>query len=303
MSKQLKYKFDYIENCNMCGDSNQHHKIIGKRLNQTQGKSPKKKIGITVTICKCNTCGLIYSNPQPAPFDLQDHYGIPPENYWRPDSFVEDDAYAMHKIIRFKELRAFKEGMKFLDIGAGLGKTITLAAKSGFDAYGFEPSQSFYQSAVDKMGINPDKLKLASIEEVIYPENTFDFISFGAVLEHLYDPSQSINKAMKWLKPNGLIHIEVPSSDWLINKIINFAYRIKGTDYVANLSPMHNPFHLHEFALKSFIEHSKKNNYQIAFHEYFVCQTYLPKFLDIFIIPYMVRTKKGMQLSIWLTKK
>ncbi|MBK8291297.1 MAG: methyltransferase domain-containing protein [Flammeovirgaceae bacterium] len=58
--------------------------------------------------------------------------------------------------------------------------------------------------------------------EVVYPENSFDFISFGAVLEHVYSPADSILRTLRWLKPNGIIHIEVPSSDWLINKIINF---------------------------------------------------------------------------------
>jgi 2-polyprenyl-3-methyl-5-hydroxy-6-metoxy-1,4-benzoquinol methylase len=45
---------------------------------------------------------------------------------------------------------------------------------------------------------------------VIFPEAHFDFITFGAVLEHLYDPSMSIHKAMSWLKPSGIMHIEVP---------------------------------------------------------------------------------------------
>ena len=73
--KQLTYHFNFIGHCNMCGSLAGNHKILGKRLNQSQGKNPQKKTGITTTICKCTTCGLIYSNPQPVPLDIQDHYG------------------------------------------------------------------------------------------------------------------------------------------------------------------------------------------------------------------------------------
>ena len=174
--------------------------------------------------------------------------------------------------------------------------------EQGFDAYGLEPSETFHERAISKMGINADRLKLSMVEEADYPENFFDFISFGVVLEHLYDPSSAIKKAIQWLKPNGVIHIEVPSADWLINKIINTYYKAIGSDYVANLSPMHEPYHLYEFSLQSFKQNAKLNNYEVAFHEYFVCQTFMPKIADYFLKPYMRRTNKGMQLCVWLRK-
>ncbi|MBK8291298.1 MAG: hypothetical protein IPK96_10505 [Flammeovirgaceae bacterium] len=87
---QKKYTFNYLKRCNMCGSDTTTHTILGKRLNQSQGKKPRNKIGITTTVLKCKDCGLIYSNPQPIPNNLQDHYGIPPEDYWKDEYFVED---------------------------------------------------------------------------------------------------------------------------------------------------------------------------------------------------------------------
>jgi len=287
----------------MCGSLADKHKVLAKRLNQSQGKNPKKKIGISTTICKCNNCGLIYSNPQPIPFDLQDHYGIPPEDYWKNEDFTVPDYFYKGEIEQLRALLDIRQGMRSLDVGAGLGKGMIVFSKAGFDAYGLEPSVPFYENAINKMRINPDKLKLGKIEDIDYPENNFDFITFGAVLEHLYDPSSAILKAMKWLKPNGIIHIEVPSSEWLVNKIINFYFLIRATDYISNLSPMHTPFHLYEFGLKSFKEHASQNDYEIAFHQFYVCQTYMPGILDFFIKPYMHWTNTGMQLCVWLRKK
>lgn len=287
----------------MCSSPTNTHKIFGKRLNKSQGKNPKNKIGITTTILKCSNCGLIYANPLPIPFNLQDHYCVPPETYWTEEYFSIDKNYFFEEIRKLKTLLNLRNGSKSLDIGAGIGKCIIALSEAGFDSYGLEPSESFYKRAIENMNIDPSKLKLGMIENTDWPDNYFDFITFGAVLEHLYSPSESIIKAMNWLKPNGIIHIEVPSSNWLINKIINFYYKLKCVDYVGNISPMHEPYHLYEFGLKSFQELARNHNYEIAYYEYYVCQSYMPKIFDYILKPYMKWTNTGMQLCIWLRKK
>ena len=287
----------------MCGCDSTNHKILGKRLNQSQGFNPRKKVGITTSIAKCQNCNLIFSAILPIPNNIQDHYGIPPENYWKEDYFKLEDNYFKDEIETLKNLITLDIKSKALDIGAGVGKCMLALNRAGFDSYGLEPSEPFYQRAVEKMGIDISKLKLTSIEDAKYPENEFDFITFGAVLEHLYNPSASIEKAIKWLKPGGVIHIEVPSSKWLINRIINFSYKIRGLDYVGNISPMHIPYHLYEFDLKSFLLNSKLNNYNVIHHQYFVSETYLPKIFNPIIKPYMKLTNTGMQLVVWLQKK
>jgi 2-polyprenyl-3-methyl-5-hydroxy-6-metoxy-1,4-benzoquinol methylase len=192
---------------------------------------------------------------------------------------------------------------KALDIGAGIGKCMKALEKAGFDVYGIEPSEPFYRMAVEKTGVNPEKLRREHVEDGSFAENSFDFITFGAVLEHLYDPSETIRKALVWSKPNGLIHIEVPSAHWLINKIANLYYRMIGTDYVVNLSPMHPPYHLYEFSVESFRRNALRNNYKIVHIEYSVCRTFMPKVLGAALKPIMKITNSGMQLCIWLAKK
>ncbi len=280
MSKRLHYYFNYRDHCEMCQDSTVNHKILGQRLNQSQGFNPKTKSGISTTIMQCTNCKLIYANPMPIPFSLQDHYGVTPEDYWKPSYFQIEENYFADQVARFKSLKQFKNGMKALDVGAGIGKCIIALIKAGFDASGFEPSKSFYERALNKMNIDQKRLKLGMIEEVEYPENEFDFINFGAVLEHFYNPAACIGRAMKWLKPGGLMQIEVPSSDYIVSKFINTYFRIIGTNYVTNLSPMHDPFHLYEFSLESFKAYVKQSSeYSIAFHEYYVCSAEpFPKF-------------------------
>ena len=89
----LRYTFKHISSCNMCGSPAQSHKILGKRLNQSQGMNPGKKAGVTTTVIKCTNCELIYSNPQPIPFAINDHYGVNPDEYWTAGYFIQDENY------------------------------------------------------------------------------------------------------------------------------------------------------------------------------------------------------------------
>jgi ubiquinone/menaquinone biosynthesis C-methylase UbiE len=302
--QQYRYTFTEIESCVMCGSPSSQNYILGQRLNKSQGYKPKSKTGITTTVQKCSNCSLIYSNPQPVPYDIQDHYGIPPENYWTEKYFTVDKNYFSYQIGIAKKLINFQPGMKALDVGAGIGKCMVALNRSEFDAYGLEPSTTFRDKALEKMNLDSERLKLGMLEEMDYEENTFDFITFGAVLEHLYNPAYCIERTMKWLKPGGVIQIEVPSSNWLIPKFFNLYFKLIGTNYTTNLSPMHEPFHLFEFTLKSFQELAKKLNYEIAFNEIQVCSIYhIPSFLHPLLRWYMKKTGTGMQLTVFLRKK
>jgi ubiquinone/menaquinone biosynthesis C-methylase UbiE len=305
MEKRMKkYYFEEIIKCEMCGDLTEKHKILGQRLNKSQGFSPKKQTGVSVSIKKCRNCNLIYSSPLPKPFDIQDHYGTPPEEYWLPNYFEWTPDDFSDQIKTVKNLLPFKDGMKALDIGAGLGKSMLSLNNAGFDTFGFEPSIPFYERAISKMNIRADRLKLGMIENIDYEENTFDFITFGAVYEHLYHPASSLEKALKWTNQNGIIQIEVPSSNHLIAKFINFYYYLRGTNYVTHLSPMHAPFHLYEFGLESFEKLSSKLNFKIEKYHYDVCSIYfVPKIFHSILRQYMKWTNTGMQLTIYLRKK
>ena len=301
INKEIEYKLVFRDECEMC--KSKDVKLLGKRLNTAQGKKPKNKVGISVSIMECNKCGLIYPEPLPIPLNIQDHYGVNPDSYWNDDYFKFDKNYFKSEIETVKKLYQGEGQIKALDIGSGIGKCMTSLNKAGFDAYGLEPSETFRKLAIERGGITEDRLFLSPIEDFEFEENFFDFVTFGAVLEHLYHPETAIKKAFSFLKPGGLIHIEVPSSDWLIARLANRFYKFTRQDYVVNLSPMHSPYHLYEFSLDSFNKIANKLGFEVAHYDYFVCQTYAPKPFDRFLANYMKKTNKGMQLSIWLRKK
>jgi ubiquinone/menaquinone biosynthesis C-methylase UbiE/rRNA maturation protein Nop10 len=303
-STPLRYTFKPVTQCEMCGDSTAQHKVLGLRLNKSQGLSPRSKTGIAASIKRCSNCGLVYSTPQPIPSSIQDHYGVPPESYWDSAYFDIEESYFVPQIEKAKSLINFKPGMKSLDVGSGIGKGIVAMAKAGFDSYGLEPSETFYKKSQEYTKVGEDKLQLSSIEDAQYDDNTFDFISMKAVVEHMYTPSASLAKAAKWIKPGGVIYVEVPSADYFVTGFIDLYFKLIGTNYTSHISPMHEPYHLFEFTQRSFEENGKINNYTITGIDYDVCEImFFPRLLHPLLRKYMELTKKGMDIQVWLKKK
>ena len=222
----------------MCQSKSDTHKVLGNRLNKSQGLWPNKKIGISTKVVQCFNCKLNYSNPQPIPINFGDHYEIDVESYWKDDylNSKTDISQLIKKLNQYINLE--KESLA-LDIGAGFGQMMNALKNEGFNAYGIEPSKPFYDFAIKKNNIS-EKL---------------------------------------------LLHKSIESSS-----------------YCSNLSPMHEPFHLYEFSLKSFIENGKINNYKVVNHTYAICETFLPKVFDPILKTIMKQTDTGMEIYLLLQK-
>lgn len=296
------YTFKPIERCSMCGDPTDRHIVLGRRLNKKQGRNPRKERGVGTTIMRCRSCGLVYCDPQPVPMSIDDHYGVPPESYWDPSYFKVPADYFIREVKVSRQLLG--EGRKrALDIGAGLGYAMVQLEKAGYETHGLEPSAPFRDRAISKIGVPSDRLRLGSVEDADYPAESFDFINLCVVLEHIGDPGAALARALTWLKPGGVIHVEVPSSDWLIVRMTNLYYKLRRSECVGNLSPMHAPYHLHEFTVGSFRAHGRTNGYIVERYAHYVCPTYLPKVLDIIARPLMAWTRTGMEVAVWLRKE
>ena len=269
-------------------------------MNLSQGVRPTRRRGVSTTIVRCGTCGLVYADPQPIPSTFEQHYGTSPEEYWQAHDLADEPCYFDGQIENFLRLWSGTGQPRALDIGAGVGKAMRKLAQRGFDTFGLEPSRPFVDAALERGGIPPDRLVCESVESASYPPRSFDFIAFAAVVEHLYDPAAVIERTIGWCAPGGLVHIEVPSSQWLINRLVNLAYRLQGLDYCANISPMHVPYHLYEFTLESFRRHGQRAGYEVAEWTRYVADTLLPKPLARPAARVMEATGTGMQLAVWL---
>jgi 2-polyprenyl-3-methyl-5-hydroxy-6-metoxy-1,4-benzoquinol methylase len=104
------------------------------------------------------------------------------------------------------------ENNKVLEIGAGSCDTLIAIKKLklAMEVVGIE-----LMELIDSQQHNSeiDKLIIGNIEniELDLPEEYFDVIICGDVLEHLIDPWNTLKKLYKHLKPDGIIIISVPN--------------------------------------------------------------------------------------------
>ena len=153
------------------------------------------------------------------------------------------------------------------------------------------------------MNIPKDRIICSSIEAAEFSSNQFDFINVYNVAEHVYHPFATIEKALRWLKPGGLIHIEVPYSKYLVSRVINTYYSLTGTNYVTHISPMHVPYHLYEFHQKSFEFAAKRLGASIVEMKVFAGGAVGIPFAGSKLLRNIMKwTDTGPDITVWITK-
>ena len=293
------YNFRKIDKCNMCGSNSHNHKLLGKRFNRSQGIFFKKKINdISTNIYKCTKCNTIFTNPIPYPNSGFKRY----EELNYTDMLNFDDKIYEHELLILQK-NIKKNKPKFLDIGCGNGYLLNKLNNKNFDVYGIEPVKKYFDICIKEFPYLKNKVENIDIENYNKKIN-FDIISFNSVLEHLIDPKEQLRSSLDKLEKGGIIHIEVPHSNWLLSKLINFFKRLTLQNNVTNLSPMHPPYHYYEFSKKSFEVNSKIMGYKILYYYIRVSDIELkiPNYLKLFLKTLMKYTNTGKQLIIFLEK-
>jgi len=94
-----------------------------------------------------------------------------------------------------------------LDVGASRGYFLKEAKARGWSIAGIESGYDAVLFAKERFGIDVEH---GSIESIDLGDKKFDCIHMSHVLEHLYDPIDSVKKLLASLRPGGLLIIEVP---------------------------------------------------------------------------------------------
>lgn len=99
---------------------------------------------------------------------------------------------------------------RILDFGCGWGFFLSGAKERGWEPYGLEPlsGSAIYACAQFGATVVADVLR-----EDTFPAEHFDAITAFQVFEHLPDPADALQKLRRFLRPGGVIFIEVPNID------------------------------------------------------------------------------------------
>ncbi|MCX7073523.1 MAG: class I SAM-dependent methyltransferase [Methylococcales bacterium] len=158
----------------------------------------------------CKNCGLVFSDPFPIDTAeyYQKNYRILYKGTYNP-KIKHIYRAANVAIERYKRLDAHLAGKKkVLEIGSGGGEFSYLLTKKGFDVSAIEPNEGYGNYSKEQYGLN---VQIGFAQNLEFAAETFDFITMSHVLEHVDNPTTMLEKLRTWLKPNGILALEVPN--------------------------------------------------------------------------------------------
>lgn len=114
--------------------------------------------------------------------------------------------------IRWDIIDLIPEGNhRILEVGCGAGNTLLKLKEihKAQEIYGLEMNEGIAQAHIKDV----DRVIVGDVEKIDppFPDEFFDYIIFGDVLEHLIEPKKILKKYAKYLKMDGMIVASIPN--------------------------------------------------------------------------------------------
>lgn len=141
------------------------------------------------------------------------------------ESRIDESAHLHPRRLALVQKHINLSNCKALDIGAGLGQFQLLLQTHGAEARGIEPSAIRREYAQEKFGTN---LHSELVDHNYWQREysrRFDLITLWDVIEHVNFPRETLQSAIKLLKPGGVLFLDTPSRDVLSYKLSQNFYR------------------------------------------------------------------------------
>jgi 2-polyprenyl-3-methyl-5-hydroxy-6-metoxy-1,4-benzoquinol methylase len=128
------------------------------------------------------------------------------------------------------------EGGRLLEVGCGSGGMLKGLADLGWEVAGVD----FDPVAVAACRSKGLRVELGTLEDQLYPRNSFDALVMSHVIEHVHDPVALLSECRRILAPGGKLSLTTPHLDALGHRLFRSSWFC--------LDP---PRHLHLFSVKS----------------------------------------------------
>ncbi|MCF6268040.1 MAG: class I SAM-dependent methyltransferase [Desulfuromusa sp.] len=181
---------------------------------------------IDSTIYTCQNCDFHFLNQlddNSKNFDNTIQLSNQHRNYIK--SRIDENSNLHLKRLKFVQSHITISNCKALDVGAGLGQFQRLLETRGAETKGIEPSPIRRDYALEKFGIN---LHSKLVDEEYWQAGFtqyFDLITMWDVIEHVNFPKETLESAIKLLKPGGMLFLDTPSREVLSYRLSQQFYR------------------------------------------------------------------------------
>ena len=166
------------------------------------------------TYVKCLNCSMVYLNPVFTDTALTDYYV---KNHSVQARVVTDDI-SFYRRLYNKGLDSIEAGRRpghILDVGCSSGLFLDLARKRGWQTYGIELNRREFDMAQKKGHAVYDE----PLEKIRFAVK-FNAIALWDVFEHIKDGSGYLTAMKHMLGDNGVIFMQIPSSDALAARVL-----------------------------------------------------------------------------------
>lgn len=243
-----------------------------------------KKPGV-FCIEKCKHCGLVFQNPRVKQENIAFYYDIDPYvslslakeepkklgpwQWVQKKTLVEHFHYPLAKnsplfyllmapfkiFLKIKAFPDFKPQGNLLEIGCSNGEFLAQLKNLGWKVRGVEMGKISSDFGRNTRGLDIENKK---IEECSFPSQEFDAIVFRMVLEHLYQPFDSLKEITSWLKNGGQLVFSIPYFN-------GFEFQVFGSYCYGLQLPTHITF-FNKKIVKGFLESLGYENIKFYHH-------------------------------------
>lgn len=235
MTQESFFEFQKI-NCPAC--DGRESRSIGWR----GGDAHQNGAGVKTAIVRCKKCSHQYPNPMPFPkVELEEIY-VEVDEYFHGHDIEKKKENGLRLMGEFEQ-KLGRKG-RFLDVGCGAGEVLWAAKESGWNSTGIDPSKEFIEIAKKRLGVDG---RVTTLEDARFPDGHFDAVFMGGIIEHLYNPFETLREVHRVLQPNGCLFFDAPNEDGLYMRLGNLYMRLRGKDWVVVMAPTFPPYHVQGF--------------------------------------------------------
>ena len=177
----------------------------------------RRDLGIKnkLEIVSCLECDTIYTPYSPwysstyYYVDYHEHCDPAPNAYVRA---------RLHEIT--SEFAPYRQNNRLLDVGCGAGAMLEAATKNGWNVQGVDVSASAVKHS-RSLGFD---VFHGELQEAKLPDQYFDVVTAGELLEHVFDPQVVMNEIARLLRPGGLLWTTTPHSRGLSARVLGIEW-------------------------------------------------------------------------------
>lgn len=224
-------------------------------------------------VMKCEKCGLLFVSPLPnlSPDNLKKIYG---EDYAESVFPPSEDKLLEAALGRQMDIvEHYGKIGDVLNVGAMSGECRILKER-GWKLQMVEASAYAAERARERWGFD---ITVSRIEDFSPPPESFDFVKLGHVIEHLGDPSATLDHLHRMLRVGGLILIDTDNAEGLETRVEasligvmqrpwvrRLAESLVGKKYRLRYGRLTPPVHLYTFTLKSLTSLVSKRGFEVV---------------------------------------